>query len=454
MRVLCFLLFFILQSCIGNAQTFEGTWKGSLVIQGQNLPLVFTLESNNGSWKGFMQSPAQSTAKIPISKIVVNKDSIHISVGAIGLVYNGIRFKDSISGVFRQGGFESALPLIRQSSGEIRKVLARSQVVNPPYLYDTTDVKIINKYDNVELAGTLTYPKKKGKYPAVLLLTGSGPQNRDEEIFGHQPFKVLADYLTKNGIVVLRVDDRGIGQSSGNFANSTIENFSKDAISAFDYLKKQPQVDKNKVGMIGHSEGGLIAELLAGQRLPDLSFIVLLAGPSFSIDKLMVEQLYAIGKAEGLSEESLARAKVINERNFEIVKGKLDTEEAYKQLQANMFREAVGNDNKQLDRELMAMLHPSYRYFMRIEPERYLTSIQIPVFAAFGSLDVQVPADPNMKSLEELLPKNAKHVIVNYPGLNHLFQTAKTGKVAEYAEIPETFNLKVMSDISTWINSL
>ncbi len=454
MRVLCFLLFFILQSCIGNAQTFEGTWKGSLVIQGQDLPLVFTLESNNGSWKGFMQSPAQSTAKIPISKIVVNKDSIHISVGAIGLVYNGIRFKDSISGVFRQGGFESALPLIRQSSGEIRKVLARSQVVNPPYLYDTTDVKIINKYDNVELAGTLTYPKKKGKYPAVLLLTGSGPQNRDEEIFGHQPFKVLADYLTKNGIVVLRVDDRGIGQSSGNFANSTIENFSKDAISAFDYLKKQPQVDKNKVGMIGHSEGGLIAELLAGQRLPDLSFIVLLAGPSFSIDKLMVEQLYAIGKAEGLSEESLARAKVINERNFEIVKGKLDTEEAYKQLQANMFREAVGNDNKQLDRELMAMLHPSYRYFMRIEPERYLTSIQIPVFAAFGSLDVQVPAEPNMKSLEELLPKNATHVIVNYPGLNHLFQTAKTGKVAEYAEIPETFNLKVMSDISTWINSL
>ena len=252
----------------------------------------------------------------------------------------------------------------------------------------------------------------------------------------------------------MRVDDRGVGQSTGDFSNSTIENFSKDAISAFDYLKKLPQVDKAKVGIIGHSEGGLIAELLAGQHLPDLAFIVSLAGPSFSIDQLMVEQLYAVGKASGMTEQDLIKARTINTRNFAIVKSDLNTQDAYQQLLQNMSMANIGNSNKQMERELLTMLAPAYRYFMRIEPERYIAQIKVPVFAAFGTLDVQVPSTQNLKSLYNLLPKNSKTVLKEYKGLNHLFQKATTGQVSEYMDIQETMNPQVMTDVAEWINGL
>lgn len=454
MRNLYLILFILVQSCFSNAQTFEGVWQGELVIQGQKLPLIFELQRKGENWAGSMQSPAQSLAKIPMTKVSVSEDSIWIEVKNIGLSYRGAMTNNNIKGIFRQGGFQTEMTLQRASQGERKKPLVRSQIVEPPYSYDTAAVVIRNTFDNVDLAGTITFPKKKGKYPAVLLLTGSGPQNRDEEIFDHKPFRVLSDYLTKAGIVVLRVDDRGVGESKGDFASSTIENFSKDAISAFNYLRKQPQVDPRKVGIIGHSEGGLIAELLAGQRLPGLSFIVSLAGPSFSIDQLMVEQLYAIGKAAGMSKNDLAQAQIINKRNFAVVKSDLSTEEAFKQLLQNMSVAQITAENKQLERELLSMLTPAYRYFMRIEPERYISQIKIPMFAAFGSLDVQVPADSNLKSLHDLLPKNSKSVLKEYEGMNHLFQKAKTGQVSEYFEIEETINPQVMKDITEWIKTL
>jgi len=445
----------MLQSCSSRAQTFEGSWKGELAIQGQRLPLIFDFTFVNNTWKGFMQSPAQSKVKIPITSISVVNDSITVEVKSIGLSYRGVKRNNTIDGMFKQGALESALQLQFVGIGQEVKALKRSQVVLPPYSYDTTAVRIKNTFDNIELAGTLTYPTKKGKYPAVLLLTGSGPQNRDEELFGHQPFRVLADYLTRNGIVVLRVDDRGVAESGGDFGTSTIENFSKDAISAFNYLKKQPQVNTNKVGIIGHSEGGLIATLLAGQHLPGLSFVVSLAGPTFSIDKMMVAQLYTIGKASGMSDAALAQAVKINEKNFAIVKSNLSTEDAYQQLLENMASVQINpQSNKQMERELLTMLAPAYRYFMRIEPEPFIRKINIPVFAAFGSLDVQVPANQNLKSIHDLLPPNAKSVLKEYNGMNHLFQKANTGLVDEYAEIEETMNPQVMKDIATWINGL
>lgn len=450
MRFIYVLIVLIMQSCVSNAQTFEGNWRGELQVQGQSMPLLFEFQKQNNNWIGYMQSPSQSPAKLPISVIRIKDDSIAIQMTNIGLSYEGFRFGEVIRGKFKQGSFEARMDLSRSKPKELEKVSVRTQVVLPPYPYDTTSVRIKNTYDNIELAGTLTYPKKKGKYPAVLLLTGSGAQNRDEELFGHKPFRVLADYLTRNGIVVLRVDDRGVGESTGDFGMSTIENFSKDAITAFEYLKNQPQVDKRKVGIIGHSEGALIAELLAGQHLSGLSFIALLAGPTFSIDKMMVEQLYAVGKAAGMSEIDLANARKINERNFAIVKSDLDTKEAYKALLDNMKIVTMDSD-KRMERELLTMLAPAYRYFMRIEPEKYIERIKIPVFAAFGTLDVQVPSDANLKSLYYHLPKNSKHVFKEYEGMNHLFQKAKTGQLSEYAKIEETINLRVLKDVTEWI---
>lgn len=454
MRSIYIVIFILLHSCVSSAQTFEGVWKGELAIQGQKLPLIFELSQESGQWKGVMQSPAQSTAKIPVTKVEVKGDSIAIDVSNIGLSYRGVKVGKLIRGSFQQGGLKADLPLYKVENAEASKKLVRSQIVVPPYNYDTTAVIIKNRFDNVQLGGTITSPRQNGTFPAVLLLTGSGPQNRDEELFDHKPFRVLADYLTKNGIIVLRVDDRGVAESGGNFGTSTIEDFSKDAISAFEFLRKQPKVDKNKVGIIGHSEGGLIAELLAGQQLPGLDFIGMLAGPSFSIDKMMVEQLYSVGKAAGMPEASLAQARKINERNFAIVKSDLNTKQAYNALLENMSISEVDVNNQQVERELLALLAPAYRYFIRIEPESYIAKIKIPVFAAFGSLDVQVPADSNMASLHKLLPKNSKTVIKEYEGMNHLFQKAKTGQVAEYIQIEETMNEQVMKDMANWIKGL
>lgn len=454
MRAIYLVLLLLMQACTSSAQTFQGVWKGDLEIQGQHLPLIFELAKTGDKWHGYMQSPAQSLTKLPISTITISGDSIAIRLDAIGLAYDGVIGSNAIIGSFKQGTFETAMKLHKSEDKLSQKSSVRTQIVLPPYGYDTTNVKIKNNYDNIVLAGTMTAPRKKGKYPAVLLLTGSGPQNRDEELFGHKPFKVLADYLTRNGIVVLRIDDRGVGESTGDFSTSTIENFSKDAISAFDYLKGQSQVDKKKVGIIGHSEGGLIAELLAGQHLPDLAFIVSLAGPSFSIDKIMVEQLYAIGKASGMSEQDLAKARMINSRNFAVVKSDLNTQDAYQQLLENMSQTDIGNSNKQMERELLTMLAPAYRYFMCIEPEQYISQINIPVFAAFGTLDVQVPSAQNLKSLYDLLPQNSKTVLKEYKDLNHLFQKATTGQLSEYMEIEETMNPQVMKDIATWIKVL
>lgn len=454
MKAFILLLAVLMQSCIGYSQLYQGTWQGDLNIGATTLPFVLHLKYIDGQWNVTADSPNQGVKGI-VGQATTKEDSLFVSLQG-GIQIRGLLFgKDTIKADFNQNGLK--LPLTLQRQGDVEeasKPLLRPQTPKPPYSYDTLDVKFQNNYDNIPLMGTLTFPKGGGQYPAVVLVTGSGPQNRNEELFGHQPFKVLADYLTRHGIVVLRYDDRGVGQSGGVFETSTIENFSKDAIAAFEFLKQQKQVDPQKVGIIGHSEGGLIAQLLAGQHVLDLSFIVSLAGPSISIDKLMVQQLYAIGKAEGMTELSLEIAKRINVKNFEVIKGGLDTKEAYDALLRNVGITSSNAQNTEIRTELLTMLAPAYRYFLRIEPEEYISQIKIPVFAAFGSLDVQVPANSNLKSLFDLLPKHPKTVLKEYEGLNHLFQPAKTGKVAEYMQIEETIDPQVLQDLTVWIKGL
>ncbi|MBL1410610.1 alpha/beta hydrolase family protein [Sphingobacterium faecale] len=444
----------MIQSCLCFSQDYEGRWQGNLSYGSASLPFVLKLKLTQGQWMVEADSPKQGVHGIP-GKVGFRADSIFVQLQG-GIRISGVLFGDStIKATFMQAGVKLPLLLARRTGTDMDlKPLIRPQTPQPPYGYDTIDVSFRNDYDKITLAGTMSYPRKSGRYPAVILLTGSGAQNRNEELFGHQVFKVLSDYLTNQGIVVLRYDDRGVGLSGGVFETSTIEDFSKDAMAALEFLKKQKQVDPQKLGIIGHSEGGLIAELLAGQGLSDLSFIVSLAGPAISIDRLMVEQLYAIGKSGGMSEANLEIAKRINSKNFAIIKSDLTTAEAYRALMENVGGVIENNGSTELQTELMTMLAPAYRYFVRIEPEQYLPKITVPVFAAFGSLDVQVPADVNLKSLFDLLPKNRKNVLKKYEGLNHLFQQAKTGQVAEYAQIEETISTLLLKDIAGWIKGL
>lgn len=453
MQYIFLIVFLMCQACLGQTLSLEGSWEGELKFGGASLPFIIHVQEDNNSWIAHADSPKQGVKNIP-TKVRVKGDSVFFDVSG-GIQIKGVWKAAEIDAVFQQSGVQIPL-LLKFSNTTTPKVVRNTYPQEPkaPYSYDTLDVRIPNTMDGVELAGTITFPKGEGKFPAVVLVSGSGPQDRDEQLFGHKPFKVLADYLTKQGIIVLRYDDRGVGKSTGSFAQGTIEHFSKDAVSAFQYLHSFEKVDSNKLGIIGHSEGGLIAYLLAGQGLPHLSFIGSLAGPSVAIDELMVDQLYAIGKASGMTEPQLEQAKQINATNFKIAKSDLKTEEAYQALVKNMGLAIQGNQMQEMKSELMSMLTPAYRYFLRIEPEKYLPKIYIPVFAAFGKLDVQVPAARNAFNLKKYLSPNTKSVIKEYEGLNHLFQPAKTGLVQEYAEIEKTMDESLLKDLSQWIKSL
>ncbi|MBB2953032.1 S9 family peptidase [Sphingobacterium sp. JUb56] len=445
-----FLLLFI--TITAFSQTFVGDWKGNLQVGHSSLVFIIHLSQENGVWKATADSPDQGAFGIP-AKANVNGNGIEVLIEG-GISYIGKMERDDlIGGEFQQGTFRAKLDLMKIKATPNNIKTIRSQRVFPPYSYDTVDVNFRNKYDDVLLSGTLTTPRQKGKFPAVVLVTGSGPQDRNETLMGHEPFRILSDFLTKNNIVVLRYDDRGVGLSKGSFINASIENFSKDAMAAIDFLKERPNVDPGKIGIIGHSEGGLIAELLAGQKFPALSFIVSLAGPAIPIDSLMVSQLYRIGKVAGMSELALSHAKEINKRNFEVVKSNRPHMEAMEMILDNMkIDPAQLNSSSKL--ELETLLLPSYRYFMRIDPIPFIKKITVPVYAAFGSLDVQVPADQNLKSLKNNLPYNRKTVLKKYEGLNHLFQKSTTGAVSEYEHISETMNSEVLNDLVKWIKSL
>ncbi|UIR55418.1 alpha/beta hydrolase [Sphingobacterium sp. SRCM116780] len=445
------IVLFLISAGTSFSQTFVGNWKGNLKVGNSSLTFVIHLNEQNAIWKATADSPDQGAFGIPAqAKVTGNGIEVMIEGGInyIGKLENA----NLIGGEFQQGSFKTKLDLEKTDEIVNQPKLVRSQQVKPPYNYDTVDVSFRNKYDNVQLSGTLTSPKQKGKFPAVILVSGSGPQDRNEALMGHEPFRVLADYLTKNNIVVLRYDDRGVGLSKGSFIDATIENFSKDAMAALDFLKKRPNVDLTKVGIIGHSEGGLIAELLAGQKLPGLSFIISLAGPAIPIDSLMVSQLYTIGKVGGMTEDALSQAMKINRKNFEIVKSNRPNQEAMAMILKNMNMDPNQmNSASKLDVE--TLLLPSYRYFMRIDPIPFIKKIKIPVYAAFGSLDVQVPARENLKSLKSNLPPNSRTVLKEYQGLNHLFQKATTGAVSEYANIKETINDELLVDLVNWIKT-
>lgn len=441
----------LLQSCFGYTQSFEGTWQGGLKLQNGSLPLVFHLHKTE-EWRATLEGPAQGASHLPVSTVRIHQDSIWMEVADIGLTYKGkLETDGSIAGSVSQNGM--IFPMRLSKADHTLAKRRRPQLPEPPYSYDTLDVTFSSEYDNVKLAGTITMPREGEGLPAVVLVTGSGPQDRDETIMGHKPFKVIADYLTKQGIVVLRYDERGVGASTGNYPKSTIGDFSRDVIAAVRFLARQSQVDSSQVGIIGHSEGALVAELIAGESSADVGFIGLLGAPAIPIDSLMILQAYEVGQLMGVSEEELRQAKEINRRNFATVKSDLGDEHAYRQILENMSSPLPNLSDNQKN-EIRMMVLPAYRYFMRIDPVPFIKRIDVPVFAAFGTKDVQVPFAPNLESLTDHLPKNEKHLLKVYDGLNHLFQKAETGAVSEYINIEETFNDEVLYDLAQWINNL
>jgi pimeloyl-ACP methyl ester carboxylesterase len=379
----------------------------------------------------------------------------------IGGSYEGKFNKEGteIAGQWRQGG--QSWPLVFKRGEGVAQV-NRPQEPKKPYPYDEEEVVYENKAASVKLAATLTLPRGQGLFPAVLLITGSGPQDRNETVMGHRPFLVLADHLTRQGIAVLRADDRGVGRSTGNFAAATSEDFASDALAGIEYLKSRKEVNPQQIGLIGHSEGGMIAPMVA-IKSSDVAFIVLMAGPGLVGEEILYLQSALMSKVMGVGDEAIGRNRALQEKMYAIAKQKKDTAVAEKKLRELIAQMAEGLTEEQkrqmnaapaaMESQLKMVLSPWFRYFLTYDPRPTLTRVKCPVLAINGELDLQVPPKDNLPAIAKALAAggNKDHEVKELPKLNHLFQTAKTGSLAEYHAIEETIATVALETVSTWI---
>ena len=425
-KIILSLILAVANALAATAQAdLLGSWTGKLDLGVAKLTLVFHLKQADGRVKVTMDSPDQSAMGIPCTKDFLSYDSLAVSVKSINASYSG-RLKDGkIVGTFKQIGM--SFPLVLAKGTE---ELRRPQNPQTPFPYETEEVTFRNERDSATLAGTLTWPvgynpKSKKKPVVALFITGSGQENRDEEIFDHKPFLVIADYLARHGIATLRYDDRATGASKGgDVRNATSEDFARDAAAGLAYLRSRKAFAK--VGIIGHSEGGLIGFMLGAQgkgRTRDVGnivggypdFLVSLAGPGVKGDTLAASQ---------------------SNRVMELYGG-------------------TGTMTVDSIRNLPKMQNiPWYKWFIDYDPATDIAATRCPVFALNGDHDWQVISSLNLTAIERLLPKSKKNVTKEYPGLNHLFQHCTTGLMNEYRQIEETIAPEVLSDIAEWINSL
>lgn len=333
------------------------------------------------------------------------------------------------------------------------------QEPNPPFPYRVQQISFINPNGDT-LAGTLTMPEKKGHYPAILLIAGSGPQNRDEQFGDHRPFLVIADYFTKKGFIVLRYDKRGVGESGGTSATATTVDFAVDATAAFQFLKTQPETDSTKIGLIGHSEGGLIAPIIAAAH-KEIAFMVLLAAPGVRGSEVLIDQQVAIAVANGKDKEEIKAIREVNEGAFEIVQQYTDSADLVAHLRpyvtdvsaTDKDRPAGMELEKYVDLQLNALLHPWMLSFLRYDPGPMLQQVQCPVLALNGINDLQVTPEPNLDRVQAMLQLggNANVTARKLPGLNHMFQDSETGLPSEYQTNPQTFSPVVLVFIAAWL---
>lgn len=442
------LLFALLFSFTSFAQ-IEGTWNGNIELPTGKLPFVVHVTKENNQLKAIADSPDQGVYGIELQEIRFENNKLYLKDTRMFMTYEGeFSNGNTINGTFKQGGQSFKLNFTK---GEFKR--KRPQEPQPPFSYKTEDVTFENKEAKIKLAGTLTMPNGKGKFPAVVLVTGSGAQDRNEEILGHKPFLVIADYLTKNGYAVLRYDDRGIAASEGDFELATTYDFANDAKSAVDYLKTIKEIDSKKIGILGHSEGGMIAQIVAAEQ-KDLSFIISLAGPGIAIDELMLVQKYEIEKASGLSNEVLEANQTLFRKIYEIIKKNPSNEIANQEIKSFLKSDPTYKELNDKQINDFASLSDSnwFTTFIRYNPENNLKSIKSKALILNGEKDVQVTAKENLEGWRKGLAHNKDITVKSYPNLNHLFQSAKTGMPDEYGAIETTIEPFVLKDITNWLN--
>lgn len=461
-----YLLFALTTAASGVAgHELTGHWLGSLMA-GPGVQLRLTLEITRtaaGKMEGVLTSVDQGNARIPLSALSVKDGVVHLEATSIGAMFDGKLDPagSEIGGDWKQGG--ASLPLVfKRQTQPANFSVNRPQEPKKPYPYTDEEVVVENKTAGLKLAGTLTLPPGPGPHPAAVLITGSGPQDRDETVFNHRPFLVLADYLTRQGIAVLRCDDRGVGKSTGDFAKATDADFVEDALAEVAYLGTRKEIDPGRVGLVGHSEGGTVAAR-AAIRSSDVAYIVLLAGVGLPLEEVLLRQGRDLGRAAGSSEKELATEAAIQRDIFRIVKTEADPAAAKTALRNSIHQKIAALTNKEravtgvseamIEGQIEAVLSPWFREMLTYDPRPTLKAVRCPVLALNGEKDLQVNAEVNLAAVRDALRAggNQNVRIVQLPGLNHLFQKCMTGSLAEYAQIEQTFDPHAMQLVSGWI---
>lgn len=466
-----FSTLFLLICLFVQAQKPIEIWSGLLNAGGQKIELRLHLIQNaDKSYTSSWDVPVQKAKGIPSSKTEFVNNQLTIEVKMIGASYNGIlnAAGDKFEGTWGQSGMNFPLNFEPLKEGEIEKVVMKPQTPKEPYSYASTDVVYEGQTTKLNYGATLTSPKDNNKHPLVILITGSGRQDRDETIFDHKPFAVIADFLTKKGFAVLRVDDRGTGKSTGDFSKSTSADFAMDVEEHIHYAKTLAVVDTNKIGLLGHSEGGLIAPMVAA-RNKSVAFIVLMAGPGIQITELMGIQNELVLKSAGISQAAIDtyvpfykklmrtiitiddKQDAIKKANEIVTDWYNKTNKDFVKATTNISSEAEINKFATAITETLSTKW--WKYFASYNPQPVLQTVKCPVLAINGSADIQVPAVASLKGIEAALKKGGnKHFVTKqFDGLNHLFQKCTKCTVPEYGELETTIEPEVLDYISNWL---
>lgn len=423
-----------------------GDWDGALTVPaGMHLPLVLHLKGTGST----IDSPDQNARDIPID-VTMHDSNATVVMPSTKAEFDGVLSSDcnTLAGPFRQSGMEMKANFQRRPIGAKEPVRERPQTPQPPFPYAAADVSVPDPA--VTLAGTLTMPKGKGPFPAVVMIAGSGPQNRDETVEGHRIFLVIADRLTRQGIAVLRYDKRGVGKSTGSYATATQRDFITDATAALHWLRKQPGIDAAKVGLLGHSEGAEIAPAVANVD-GHVAFTVLLSTPAETGMETIASQAKAISLIGGVPATTAAANDVLQRRLLAAVGAAPDNATA--ERAATDILVATGMPTDRAAAQAKGLASPWYRAFLNDDPLPALQALNVPTLVVAGSKDLQVLPERNLPLIRKALLKNKHAKIVELPGLNHLLQPAATGSPSEYGHIATTIDPKVLELIADWVVS-
>ncbi len=441
-----------------GAQGIDGRWAGNIDVLGQRLEITVVFEA--AATRGTIDIPVQGAMGISLQNVSYRPPVVHFEIPGIAVaVLEGQLDGDTIVGSFTQSGIAGSFELAR--AGQAVEYAEKADL--PPYL--EREVEFFN--GNVRLAGTLTLPTAGGPFPAVILITGSGPQNRDQELFGFRPFRLMADHLTRHGVAVLRYDDRGVGGSTGSVPESTSLDFAGDVVAAASLLAERDDIDARRIGAIGHSEGGVVAPMAAASG--QLGFIILLAGSALPGEDILYAQGQLIMQANGATLQQMEKQKSIQQMMFQATRSNAGWEAVSEGVAAQIRRslddlpeeqrqaivDVEAYVNQQVQSQLFQVQTPWFRAFLDYDPRPALEALNIPVLALFGELDLQVPAESNARAMRQAFEASGHENfrIEILTGANHLFQTAQTGSPSEYPDLDKSFVPELLPMLTRWILS-